>query len=82
MAACFGTLSVHLQAGTGTGRHCGNDYQDTFKDVESNRPQTRVVQQRVASAHTAVPDLAPVDENNALVRRLMAIGKRVTGDGR
>jgi hypothetical protein len=44
--------------------------------------QARKVQQRVASAHTAVPDLAPVDENNALVRRLMAIGKRVTGDGR
>ncbi|GMQ89450.1 MAG: helix-turn-helix domain-containing protein [Gammaproteobacteria bacterium] len=44
--------------------------------------QTRKLQQRVASAHTAVPDLAPVDENNALVRRLMAIGKRVTGDGR
>ena len=44
--------------------------------------QARKVQQRVASAHTAVPDLDPADENNALVRRLMAIGKRVTGDGR
>jgi len=44
--------------------------------------QARKVQQRVASAHTAVPDPGPVDENNALVRRLMAIGKRVTGDGR
>ena len=44
--------------------------------------QARKVQQRVASAHTTVPEPGPVDENNALVRRLMAIGKRVTGDGR
>ena len=44
--------------------------------------QARKVRQRVAFAHTAVPDPGPVDENNALVRRLMAIGKRVTGDGR
>ena len=44
--------------------------------------QARTVQQHVASAHTAVPDPGPVDENNALVRRLMAIGKRATGDGR
>jgi len=42
MVACFGTLSVHLQAGTCTGRHCGNNNQDTFKDVESNSPQTRL----------------------------------------
>ncbi len=44
--------------------------------------QARKVQQRVASAHTAVPDPGPVDENNVLVRRLMAIGKRASGDGR
>jgi len=41
--------------------------------------QARKVQQHVASAHTAVPDLGPIDENNALACRVMAIRKRVTG---
>jgi len=41
--------------------------------------QARKVHQRVAPAQTAVPNLGPIDENNALVRRLMAIRKRATG---
>ena len=46
--------------------------------------QARKARERMAAvqAHTEPPALAPVDENNALVRRLMAIGKRATGDER
>jgi hypothetical protein len=33
-------------------------------------------------AHVEPPVLAPVDENSALVRRLMAIGKRATSSDR
>ncbi len=38
--------------------------------------QARMAQQRMVTIQTAAPELAPIDENNALVRRLMAIRKR------
>lgn len=46
--------------------------------------QARKARQRTAEVQARVdlPALAPVDENNALVRRLMAIGKRATGSNR
>ena len=40
--------------------------------------QARKTQQRVAAIQTAAPELAPINENNALVRRMMAIAKQAT----
>ncbi len=51
--------------------------QGTFVPERALRvAQARMAQQRVMAIQTAVPELAPIDENNALVRRLMAIRKR------
>jgi len=38
--------------------------------------QSRKAQRRVVATQTAVPELAPIDENNALVQRLMAIARQ------
>jgi hypothetical protein len=58
---------------------------DTFTPERGLRvAQARKARQRMAAAqsHVEPPVLAPVDENSALVRRLMAIGKRATGGDR
>ena len=53
--------------------------QGTFVPERAIRvAQARMAQQRVMTIQTAVPELAPIDENNALVRRLMAIRKRAS----
>ena len=41
--------------------------------------QARKTQQRVTAMKTADPELPPIDEKNALVRRIMAIRKQATG---
>jgi hypothetical protein len=58
---------------------------DTFTPERGLRvAQARKARQRMAGvqAHVEPPVLAPVDENSALVRRLMAIGKRATSSDR
>jgi len=44
--------------------------------------QARKVKQCVANAQHTVPDLGPIDENNALAQRLMALSKQAKGKNR
>jgi len=69
---CLRALIQRAQAGTFTPER-------GLRVAQARKARQRMV---AVKAHVAQPALATVDENNALVRRLMAIGKRATSSDR